>query len=131
MPGRLIGESLTRLVVVAGEVSFGHSELIANGRVAEVQYVEVSDVDCAYAAENLEGGDACVEEVSEQLRPGGLLLARRVPARSTALAVVAAAAQRSVGVGRERMAGRALVPEASGELAWRDRGDLVGADRQT
>ncbi len=68
MPGRLIGESLTRLVVVAGEVSFGHSELIANGRVAEVQYVEVSDVDCDYAAENLEGGDACVEAGTRRVR---------------------------------------------------------------
>jgi hypothetical protein len=69
--------------------------------------------------------------VTEQLCPRSLLLVRRVPCRAAAPPVVSTLAKRRVGVGRERMACRSLMPEASGDLPRRDRRDSVGAERQT
>lgn len=128
---RLVGDGLAERVVISGQILLRQAELITDGWIAEVQHVQVGDVDGAHAAQHFERGDTDVKEVAEQLRPRSLLLVGCVPRGSAAWPVVAATAQRRVGARREGMTRRALMPEASGELARRDRGDVIGAERQT
>lgn len=126
-----VGDCLTRRVVVADEVALRDTELVSDRRIAQVQDVEVRDVDGTDAPQDLERRDALVKEVAEQLGPGGLLLIRGVPRRRAAAAVVPAITLRWISVRLERVASGALVPEATGDAPWRNGGDPVDVGRQT
>lgn len=126
-----VGDCLTDGVVVANEIALRDTELVSDRRVAQVQHVEVGDIDSTHATQDLERRDARIEEVPEQLGPGGLLLIGGVPRRVRAAAVVPAIALRWIRERLERMAGGALVPEATGDPPWRDGGDPVEVGRQT
>ena len=88
---RSCGDCLGDRVVVADEVGFVDAEAGANGLVGQVEHCE-HDVDPADPTSELERIDTFVDEVSEQLGPGRLLLARGVPDTRLAGAVVAAGA---------------------------------------
>ena len=82
--------------------------------------------DSSDAASELEGVDAVVDEMAEELRPRSLLLAGGVPDTGFALAVVPAWSSGRVGAGGEGMTGRTLVPPVAGEVPSRGGRDRAG-----
>lgn len=128
---RVVGDRLAGGVVVPHEVVLRDPELVSDRRVAQVQDVEVDDIDGADTFQHLERRDARVDEVAEQLGPRGLLLIGGVPRGLAAAAVVPAIATGRIRVRLERVASGALVPEATGDAPWRDGGDPVDVGRQT
>lgn len=82
-------------------------------------------MDPADPTSELERIDTFVDEVSKQLSPGRLLLARGVPDARLAGAVVAARASCGIGARDERVSGGTLVPEATGDLSARCGGNRV------
>lgn len=116
--------SVGHVSVVADEVGLVHADVGANGLVGQVEHFE-HDVDPTDPTSELERVDAFVDEVTEQLGPGSLLLTRRVPDARLAGAVVAARASCGIGARRERVSGGTLVPETTGDLPARCGGNRV------
>lgn len=72
------GDRLRGRVVVSDEVGLVHADVGAHGLFGQIEHLE-DDVHATDATSELERVDAVVDEVTEQLGPGRLLLTRRVP----------------------------------------------------
>ncbi|KMO66934.1 hypothetical protein MCHLDSM_07278 [Mycolicibacterium chlorophenolicum] len=93
--------------------------------VGEIEYLKV-DRYTTNAASDLEGIDAFIDKVAEELRPGTLLPVGGVPDPGFAGLVVSARPRRGVETGYERVPRWALVPEFPGQLASPCGCDRVG-----
>jgi len=124
-PGTLggLGERAAGRVVVAHQVLVVDTERGGDVSGGEVQHLEARHRDLPDAPAHLEGVDLRVEDVAEELRPGRLLLARRVPDARAAASVVAAVGDGGVRDGEEPVAGRSLVPELPVDPPRSEAGD--------
>ncbi len=113
-----LGDGLRDRVVVSDEVGLIDTKVSAHRRVGQVENLE-ADEHPALAPPDFERVDAGVDEVAQQLGPGSLLLARRVPNTGFNGPVVAARATSGIRTRCERVPGGALVSEAAGDLPTR------------
>lgn len=119
--GHLLGDR----VVIGEQVALVDTKVSTDGSAGEVEYLEV-DGHAPDTAAELEQVDTVVDEVTEELCPGGLLLVGGVPDAGIALPVVPAWSSGRIGAGGEGMTGRALVPPVAGEVPSRGGCDRVG-----
>lgn len=119
------GQVLRDRVVIGEQVALVDAKVSTDDSAGEVEYLEV-DGHASDTAAELEQVDTVVDEVTEELCPGGLLLVGGVPDAGIDPPMVPAWSSGRVGAVGEGMAGRALVPPVAGEVPSRGGCDRVG-----
>lgn len=127
-----LGYCLGAVIVVADKLGWGQAQLGADGLVGQVQHRQALGSHLADTTPDLEGVDASVEEVAEQLCPCCLFLVGGVPRSWATATVVAAVGDGGLSEGKQREPGRALVPKGPAQLlSGEPADDLVDDLAQT